>query len=443
MKQFHVLFPKQKKTIMFSHEVILTNSPDGPIMAYESSTGGVVAQFTGSRSPCRGITMAGNGLIAASHVSPDTGSGSIHLYNWYTPTMFHSLPISEPVAPLAATPDGAFLFAGGISGSVHSISLPSSDIIKSFAAHSRSVSSLHVSDDGSLVISGSDDGTIVVTPTFRLVDEALLQQQQQGPKDSILHQWKAHSNSVTAFNSSIELCSSVLVSCSLDCTCKFWSLSNGTLLRTVEFPCAILGFSMDEDSTESRFYAAGADGLVYKGSRKKMDTENRANYEMVTNTWSKKRHGGSIVSLVLVNGGRNLVSAAEEGSVWMWNEEGEVTMVLGNEYMGRSISDMVVAKCGTSSSSTSGVVRKGIDFATGGGFISSLGLCDEEMIRTLKQIVELGDFMDVAVQDKRRAIDMLESAIAMYERLLRLILKEATKAIEAEEEEGKYEKEDK
>lgn len=201
---------------------------------------------------------------------------------------------------------------------------------------------------------------------------------------------------------------------------------------------------MDDDSTESRFYAAGADGLVYKGSRKKMDTENRANYEMVTNTWSKKRHGGSIVSLVLVNGGRNLVSAAEEGSVWMWNEEGEVTMVLGNEYMGRSISDMVVAKCGTSSSSTSGVVRKGIDFATGGGgFISSLGLCDEEMVRTLKQIVELGDFMDVAVQDKRRAIDMLESAIAMYERLLRLILKEATKAIEAEEEEGKYEKEDK
>ncbi|TKY66372.1 ROOT INITIATION DEFECTIVE 3 protein [Spatholobus suberectus] len=419
-----------------SHELILTSSPDGPITAYDALTGTAVARFSGSRSPCRGLTTAGRRLIAVSHVSSDTGAGSINIYNWYSSTVFHNFPLPEPVAPLIGTPDGAFLFAGGISGSVFSLSVSSGDVIRSIAAHSKAVSSLHLSEDGSLVISGSDDGTVVVVPTFKIVVGASLEEDLE---DLILHKWKAHSDSVTAFNSGMI---GTLVSCSLDCTCKFWNLGNsGVLMRTVAFPCAIFGVALD--STGSGFYAPGADGLVYKGvvkvgSRKLLGM----GYEV--NTWSKS-HGGSIVSLVLVNEGRNLVSAAEDGRVWVWDvEKGEVTMILGNEMV--SISDMIVAK-----GSGGFGVRKGIAVGEGSGFFSSPGLCDDELIKTLKQITELGEVRDVVVQDKKRAIDMLESAIEMYERLLKLILKEATKAIEEgekeedidEEEQGKEdEKED-
>lgn len=259
--------------------------------------------------------------------------------------------------------------------------------------------------------------------SFKLVDDS------PSCSDPIIHKWKAHSESVTNFITGVGICTCTLVSCSMDCTCKFWSLTNGIIqMRTVTFPCAIFGFVMD--STESGFYAAGSDGFIYKGlikvGSRKMFGKGKA-YELVN--WGKtKRHGGSIVSLFLVNEGRNLVSGSEDGSVWMWDvEEGEVIMVLVNDQIlgrTRSISDMIVVK-GTNNNNGFSVTS-----GEGGRGFSSTGLCDEEMIRTLKQITEVGNLMDVAVHDKGRAIDMLESTIAMYERLLRLILREATKAIE-------------
>ncbi|KAK7364216.1 hypothetical protein VNO80_12714 [Phaseolus coccineus] len=54
-------------------------------------------------------------------------------------------------------------------------------------------------------------------------------------------------------------------------------------------------------------------------------------------------HGGSIVSLGLVNEERSLVFVAEDGGVWMWNvETGEVIMIFGDESI--TISDMIVIK---------------------------------------------------------------------------------------------------
>ena len=144
-------------------------------------------------------------------------------------------------------------------------------------------------------------------------------------------------------------------------------------------------------------------------------------------TWSKS-HGRSIVSLALVNEGRNLVSAAEDGSVWMWDvDKGEVVMDMGNEVVMVNISDMVVARGNGEFG-----VRKGNNVAIeeGNGSFTSYGLCDEEMIKTLEQITKLGEVRGEVEQHKKKVIGMLESTIEMYERFLKLILKEATKAIE-------------
>lgn len=137
------------------YEVILTCSSDGPMIAFEASTGAILAQFTGSRSPCRGFTVTCRELIATSHVSSDNGSGSIHIYNWDTSTVFHEISLPEAVTPLIANPGGDFLFAGGAAGSIYSLSLPSGDIIKSITPYSKPVSSLHLNNDGSLLISGN------------------------------------------------------------------------------------------------------------------------------------------------------------------------------------------------------------------------------------------------------------------------------------------------
>ncbi|WVZ03004.1 hypothetical protein V8G54_023810 [Vigna mungo] len=407
-----------------SNELILTSSPDGPIMVYETVSRAAVTRFSSSRSPCRGLTMVGRRLLAASHVSSDTGAGSINIYNWHGSSVFRNFPVPEPIAPLIATPDGAFLFGGGISGSVLSLSGSSGDVIRSTVVHSSPVSSLHLSDDGSLVISGSEDGTVVIVPSFKIVAEGSL---EENVEDLILHKWKAHSDSVTAFKSVM----GTLVSCSLDRTCKFWNLENcGVLMQTVTLPCSVSGVAVD--SSGSTFYAGGADGFVYNGpgkveSRKEVGDKGCNKVRK----WGQK-HSGSIVSLALVKEERNVVSAAEDGSVWMWDvEKGEVVMVFGDELI--TISDMIVIKGNGGGFG----VGNGNDVAVdeGNGSFTCSRLCEEEILRTMNEMTALGEVKDVVLQDRKKAIEMLESVIEMYERLLKLILKEATEAIEEEEEE--------
>lgn len=389
-----------------SHEIVLTSSPDGLITAYDASSGAILARFTGSRSPRQGLALAGNAFIAASHISSATASGSVHLYNWWSSTVFHHLPLPEPVAPLTATPDGSYVFVGGLSGNIHALSLPLGNVLKSLPAHEKPVSCLKITNDGSLLISGGDDGTIVVIPIFRLV-EASSANENGLSVNLILHRFAAHVDSVTG----LALYNTTLISCSLDSTCKFWNLLHGTHLRTVAFPCTIFGVAINP--TETEFYAAGSDGFVYKGLT--LMKVGRSGREVVK--WAQK-HDGAVMSLMTMNEGRDVVSAAEDGSVWIREvATGHVIMALKNET--ESISDMVVA---TGISSGKG---KGVNELSGGNYWSSLGLCGRELSFPVKQTLEMEDILSVAANDRSRAIDMLESGIKVYERLLELILKEA------------------
>ncbi|KAK7817994.1 protein root initiation defective 3 [Quercus suber] len=200
------------------HEIVLTSSPDGPIIAYDASSGALLAHFTGTQTPRQGLTLVGNStLIAASHISSATASGSIHLYNWWSST-----------------------------------------------------------------------------------------------------------------------------------------------------------------------------------------------------------HGGAIMSLVMMNEGQNLISAAEDGSVWVWEAvTGQVIMALQNE-MG-SISHMVVATGRGARMGSSGSNESTGNWSLG---LSGTG---RELSLQVKQTQEMEDMLTVVAKDRSKAIDMLESAIEMYERLLELILKEAKK----------------
>ena len=107
-----------------SHPIVLTSSPDGPIIAFDAASGVPLCHFSGSRSPCHGLALVGKSFIAASHISQETASGSIHLYNWWSSTALHNFLVPEPVVPLAVSPDGLYLFAGGLSGFIYALSVP-------------------------------------------------------------------------------------------------------------------------------------------------------------------------------------------------------------------------------------------------------------------------------------------------------------------------------
>lgn len=125
------------------------------------------------------------------------------------------------------------------------------------------------------------------------------------------------------------------------------------------------------------------------------------------------------MSLAMVNEGRNLISASEDGSVWVWEVDGgKVVMELRN-VMAASISDLVVATGISYRKGHSGTGSKGSEDWRN-------GLCGEELVGFhVKETMEMEDVLRVGEKDRSRAIDMLESAIGMYEKLLELILKEA------------------
>ncbi|KAF9601622.1 hypothetical protein IFM89_021088 [Coptis chinensis] len=391
-----------------SGEIVLASSPDNPITAYDASSGAILAHFkAGSPSPRRGLAVAGNAFIVASHVSYShisTPTASLHLYNFWSPVAFSNLPLPEPVAPLAPSPDGFYIFCGGVSGYIHALMLPSGCLLRSFPAHSKPVSCCIINHDASLLISGGDDGTICVFPLIHLLDNG-----NAHLSINALYCFSAHTSSVTAIGASSPM---IIISCSLDCTVKFWSLACKVvnLIRTVQFPCMLRGLALD--STESNFYVGGSDGHLYAGVIK-LDGRTRhsgADAHIVALT---PEHKGAVTAVAMTNEGRYLLSASEDGNVWIWEVEmGKVVRVFGS---GReSISDIVVAK-GIRDCSRRGVEYRG----------PSLGYSGREISRPVRELGEMETMLNVVVKDRRRAIDILEGTIETYRRLLRLILKEA------------------
>ncbi|KAL6953982.1 hypothetical protein U1Q18_000821 [Sarracenia purpurea var. burkii] len=398
-------------------EIVLASSPDcSTIVAYDPSSGTVLARFTGSRSPRKGLAIIENHLIAASHISPDTALGSIHLYNWWSSTPTHNLPVIETVCPITSTFDGNYLFAGGISGHIHALSLPSGDTVQSFSAHRKPVSCLAIHHDGSLLFSGGDDGTIAVFPIHKLVD---ISSSNSSQSQLVLHRFIGHDSTITSITTGTGYSSCTIVSCSLDSTCKFWSLMHWTHLKTVTFPCPIWGITMDP--IESEFFVAGSDGLVYNGALK---AATRRDHHLVKQEnklvpWEQK-HGGAVIAMGMMNWGQNLVTASEDGRIWIWEVSRKKAIRVLGEEMG-SISELVVAKWFGGGG--------GIGLGPGGGSNESR-VCrsrfsGKEMSRPIRKVMDVERDLGVLEQDKSRAIDTLGSAIGTYEKLLELILKEA------------------
>ncbi|KAE8733652.1 hypothetical protein F3Y22_tig00001120pilonHSYRG00329 [Hibiscus syriacus] len=283
------------------------------------------------------------------------------------------------------------------------------NIFASYSAHNKPVACLKQSEDGSLLISGGDDVTVSYVRIFQIVEASL----DTSSTSLMLQRFVAHDGSVTAIDSSLAQCNSTIISCSLDCTVKFWGLLDGTKLITVAFPCPIMGIALDQMRAE--FFAAGSDGFIYKGLIN-VGSKFHVNQGHECTRWAQKHESG-IVSLVIASETKNLISASEDGMVYIWKTEtGEAIMGLGS-HIG-SISEMVVAN---GMEQDLNVGKKVDNF---GDEINRV-----EQSRPLKDTLELEDVLRVAAKDRSRAIDMLESAISTYKKLLEVILKEAKKGV--------------
>ncbi|KAG5537160.1 hypothetical protein RHGRI_024556 [Rhododendron griersonianum] len=129
-------------------------------------------------------------------------------------------------------------------------------LLRTWCAHHKSLTCLSFSSDDSFLISGSEDGSIVVWPMIGLLDEA-----DCWNSPSLLNFSSEHSASVTGILTTLSSSSSIFLSSSLDGTCKVWDLVTGKLLQNLAFLLPITASVLDP--AEKMLFSGTADGRIF------------------------------------------------------------------------------------------------------------------------------------------------------------------------------------
>ncbi|KAK9165283.1 hypothetical protein Scep_000474 [Stephania cephalantha] len=248
--------------------VIASSSVDNGISCWDLRTGAEQPRHKSCASPPHGLTCVGDGFLASSQLrDSSSSSGSIIYWSWNKPQVgVRSFP-SEPINPLVSNREGTFIFGGGVSGDIFVWEVAHGRLLKKWRAHYRAVTCLVLSEDESLLISGSEDGCVRTW----LFDETE--------------------------NKSV------------------WSLSKGVLLRDVVFRTIIDSIALDP--SERVFYAGGRDGKIYIVSLSTKSTST-SNYGMHI-LGALSDHSKAITCLALSTDGSLLVSGLEDGTIRIWD----------------------------------------------------------------------------------------------------------------------------
>ncbi|XP_042373621.1 protein ROOT INITIATION DEFECTIVE 3-like [Zingiber officinale] len=296
--------------------VIASSAVDAGIGCWELHSGAERHQYRSCSSAPHGLLSVSGRFVflAASQLrdAPSATSAPIFFWSWDKPQVeVRSFP-AEPIGPLISNAEGTYIIGGGSSGSIYLWEVFTGKLLKKWHAHYRSVNCLTLAkDDESLLISGSEDGSVKVWSLIMLFDDIAM----ASAANHYIYSFSEHSLGVTDIVSGHGLSNSIIISSSQDRTCKVWSLSKGELLRNILFPSVIDAIAMDPG--EHVFYAGGRDGKIYIAALNAEGNPNSPYGVFILDTLYDQSKG--ITSLALSKDGFSLVSGSEDGFVRIWN----------------------------------------------------------------------------------------------------------------------------
>ncbi|GJT57987.1 root initiation defective 3-like protein [Tanacetum coccineum] len=208
------------------------------VTIWDIETGDHLLHIPTCASPFQGITCLRDQYLVATQIH-HLGSVAV-----------------EAIEHLTSTKDGIYLAGGATSGNVYLWEVINGKLLKTWHAHNSPLTCLAFSNDSSLLISGSEDGMIVVWPMIGLLDETNVLYSHTPLSVST-----DHKSFITGLLPSSIVSCSVFVSSSLDGTCKVWDLVNGTLLQTLSFPQPITAAVLDP--AERFLFSGSADGRIF------------------------------------------------------------------------------------------------------------------------------------------------------------------------------------
>ncbi|KAG0482411.1 hypothetical protein HPP92_010495 [Vanilla planifolia] len=314
-----------------------SSSVDAGIACWDLRSGTEHLRYRSCASPPHGLLSISRRFLASSQLreNPSSCSAPIFFWSWDKPQVqVRSFP-AEPIGPLVSDSNGAYIIGGGALGTIYLWEIATGKLLNKWNAHYRSVTCLALSEDESLLISGSEDGSVRVWSLLMVFDKVA----REVGGNVYIYSFMEHALRVTSVVSGHGLCNSIVISSSEDRSCKIWSLSTGSLLRSVIFPSAIDAIALDPG--EHSFYAGGRDGKIYIAVLN-AEWDPRRNFGKFING-SLSDQSKAITCLAFSSDGVTLVSGSEDGIVRVWNTMSEqMTRLL--KYGKGPVSNVVIVR---------------------------------------------------------------------------------------------------
>ncbi|XP_028058487.1 protein ROOT INITIATION DEFECTIVE 3-like isoform X1 [Camellia sinensis] len=228
------------------------------ITIWDIESGENLLHIPTSASPPHGLICLANQCLVASqiHRQGSVAGGVIFIWPFNKPQApVRSYPM-ESIGPITCTKDGTYIVGGAPSGNAYVWEISNGRLVRTWCAHHKSVTCLTFSSDDSFLISGSEDGMIIIWPMIGLVDET-----DCWTVPLILNFSLEHSSSITGLLTASSGSSSIFLSSSLDGTCKVWDLVTGRLLQTRAFPLPITAIVVDP--TDKKLFFGSANGMIF------------------------------------------------------------------------------------------------------------------------------------------------------------------------------------
>ncbi|KAJ0049020.1 hypothetical protein Pint_15698 [Pistacia integerrima] len=299
-------------------------------------TGDQILRIPSCAASPHGLLCLRNQYLAASQVNRHGSLGGGTIFMWalnkpHPPLRSYTM---EAMGPISCSKDGVYLAGGAPSGNAYLWEVANGRLLTFWRAHYKSIKCMVFSDDGSLLITGSDDGMICIWSMIRLMkkssemmhrrnrlDRYLSELEDSGSVTSLLHYSSEHKSSITSLLTVCDDTSSIFVSSSLDATCKVWDLISGRLIQTQVYPVGLTAILVDP--VDLLMFVGSVDGRIFVNRLEiGIVLEDPIIVAEDRTSGMLKGHNGAITALTF--SASYLISASEDRTVCLWDVNGRV-----------------------------------------------------------------------------------------------------------------------